>query len=94
MAPKDECPEKLKGFSVSRRDFLKTAGASSLAAAVVGVTEADRQSAGPAVVGPGAVPVQLMVNGKRVDLRIEPRVTLPDARRTRAERGSRVLEVR
>ena len=85
MAPKDEFPEKPKRFSVSRRDFLKTAGVSSLAASVVGVAEADAQTAGPAVVGPGEVPVQLMVNGRRIDLRIEPRVTLLDALRTRAD---------
>ena len=85
MALKDECPEKPKRFSVSRRDFLKTAGVSSLAASVVGVAEADAQTAGAAVVGPGEVPVQLMVNGRRLDLRIEPRVTLLDALRTRAD---------
>ena len=85
MAPKDEFPEKPKRFSVGRRDFLKTAGVSSLAASVVGVAEADAQTAGPAVIGPGEVPVQLMVNGKRIDLRIEPRVTLLDALRTRAD---------
>jgi len=37
------------------------------------------------VIGPGEVPVSLMVNGKRVDLRIEPRVTLLDALRNRAD---------
>ena len=89
MAPKDEHPEQPDQpprFSVSRRDFLKTAGISSLAAGVVGVAEADAQTTGGArVVGPGEVPVQLMVNGKRVDLRIEPRVTLLDALRNRAD---------
>jgi xanthine dehydrogenase YagT iron-sulfur-binding subunit len=89
MAPKDEHPEQPDQpprFSVSRRDFLKTAGISSLAAGVVGVAEADAQTTGAArVVGPGEVPVQLTVNGKRVDLRIEPRVTLLDALRNRAD---------
>ncbi len=85
MAPNDEFPEKPKRFDVSRRDFLKSAGVSSLAASVAGVAEADAQTAGPPVVGPGEVPVQLMVNGKRIDLRIEPRVTLLDALRTRAD---------
>jgi xanthine dehydrogenase YagT iron-sulfur-binding subunit len=89
MAPKDEHPEQPDQpprFSVSRRDFLKTAGISSLAAGVVGVAEADAQTPAAArVVGPGEVPVQLMVNGKRVDLRIEPRVTLLDALRNRAD---------
>ena len=84
MAPKDEVLAKSKRFSVSRRDFLKSAGVSSLAASV-GVAEADAQTAGPRVVGPGEVPVQLLVNGKRVDLKIEPRVTLLDALRMRAD---------
>jgi xanthine dehydrogenase YagT iron-sulfur-binding subunit len=80
MSPKDEFP----GFS--RRDFLKTAGVGSLATAVTaaGVAEAEAQS-GARVVGPGDVPVTLMVNGKRVELRIEPRVTLLDAIRNRAD---------
>ena len=84
MAPKDEIPEKPPGFSVSRREFLKSAGVGSLAASV-GVAEADAQTTGPRVVGPGEVPVQLLVNGKRVDLKIEPRVTLLDALRMRAD---------
>jgi xanthine dehydrogenase YagT iron-sulfur-binding subunit len=77
---------KPEQFSVSRRDFLKTAGVGSLATAVITATEAnlDAQST-PRVVGPGEVPVTLTVNGTRVDLRIEPRVTLLDAVRNRAD---------
>ena len=83
---KDELPDKPDRVSVSRRAFLKTAGVGSLATAVTaaGAAEADAQ-AGPRVVGPGDVPVSLTVNGKRVDLRIEPRVTLLDALRNRAD---------
>jgi xanthine dehydrogenase YagT iron-sulfur-binding subunit len=84
MAPKDEQSEKPERFGVSRRTFLKSAGVGSLAAGVVGVPEADAQ-AGPRAVGPGDVPVTLMVNGKRVELKIEPRVTLLDALRQRAD---------
>jgi xanthine dehydrogenase YagT iron-sulfur-binding subunit len=86
MAPKDESPEKPERFSVSRRDFLRTAGVGSLATAVtsVGVAEVAAQG-GPAVIGPGEVPISLMVNGKRLDLRIEPRVTLLNAIRNRAD---------
>ena len=47
--------------------------------------QAEAQVPGPAVIGPGDVPVPLTVNGKRVDLRIEPRVTLLDALRMRAD---------
>jgi xanthine dehydrogenase YagT iron-sulfur-binding subunit len=83
---KDDLPDKPDRVSVSRRDFLKTAGVGSLATAVTaaGAAEAEAQ-AGPRVVGPGDVPVALTVNGKRVDLRIEPRVTLLDALRNRAD---------
>src|SRR6185295_20374195 len=58
-----------------------------IAAGVVsGAAELDAQtSAGARVLGPGDVPVQLTVNGKRIDLRIEPRVTLLDALRMRAD---------
>ena len=73
-------------FNVSRRDFLKTAGVGGLASAVTAVGEAELDAqAGVRAVGPGEVPVTLMVNGKRVDLRIEPRVTLLDAVRNRAD---------
>jgi xanthine dehydrogenase YagT iron-sulfur-binding subunit len=86
MAPKDDLPDKPDRFGFSRRDFLKTAGVGSLASAVttVGVAEAGAQT-GPAVVGPADVPVSLLVNGKRVDLRIEPRVTLLNAVRNYAD---------
>ena len=89
MSPKDDVPDKSDKpdrFGFSRRDFLKTAGVGSLASAVTatGVVDADAQT-GPRVVGPGEVPISLMVNGKRVDLRIEPRVTLLDAIRNRAD---------
>jgi xanthine dehydrogenase YagT iron-sulfur-binding subunit len=69
---------------VSRRDFLKTAGVGSLATAVAGGAAAEAQT-GPTVLGPGEVPVTLLVNGGRIDLRIEPRITLLDAIRNRAD---------
>jgi xanthine dehydrogenase YagT iron-sulfur-binding subunit len=81
MSPKDG------PFNVSRRDFLRTASVGGLATAVAGSAEVEAQTgaAGPAILGPGEVPVSLMVNGRRVDLRIEPRVTLLDAIRNRAD---------
>ena len=65
---------------------MKSAGVSGLATAVTTAAagQAEAQT-GPAAVGPGDVPVSLMVNGKRLDLRIEPRVTLLDAIRNRAD---------
>jgi xanthine dehydrogenase YagT iron-sulfur-binding subunit len=85
MAPKDEVLKTPDRAGVSRRNFLKTAGVSSLATAVTsaGVAELGAQT-GPAVIT-GDVPVTLMVNGKRVNLTIEPRVTLLNALRNRAD---------
>jgi xanthine dehydrogenase YagT iron-sulfur-binding subunit len=73
-------------MSVSRRDFLKSAGVTGLASAVTSVAAPDAGAqTGPRVEGPGEVPVTLTVNGRRLDLHIEPRVTLLDALRTRAD---------
>ena len=85
MTPKDDQPNKTELSTVSRRDFLKSATVSSLVTAVAGTAESEAQTAGPPVVGPGEVPIQLLVNGKRINLRIEPRVTLLDALRMRAD---------
>jgi xanthine dehydrogenase YagT iron-sulfur-binding subunit len=85
MNPKDEEPKKGESFNVSRRDFLKTASVGGLVTAVTGAAEAEAQTAGPQVIGPNEIPIQLNVNGRRIDLRIEPRVTLLDALRMRAD---------
>src|SRR5438034_5982441 len=85
MNPKDDQSKKADLFNVSRRDFLKSASVGGLVTAVAGVAEVDAQTPGTRVLGPGEVPVQLTVNGKRIDLRIEPRVTLLDALRMRAD---------
>ena len=69
------------GFS--RRSFLKTVGAGGVAAGVLGQADVDAQAV--RAVGPGAVPIQLNVNGRVHKLEIEPRVTLLDALRTRLE---------
>jgi xanthine dehydrogenase YagT iron-sulfur-binding subunit len=82
MAGKDE---KKGTFAVNRREFLKSAGVVGAVSAVASPPEAEAQVAGARPVGPGEVPVSLMVNGKRVDLKIEPRVTLLDALRMRAD---------
>lgn len=84
MAPKDEQPDTPRG-GVSRRAFLKTAGVSGIAAGVAGGAAESEAQAGLRVVGPGDTAVQLTVNGRRLDLRIEPRVTLLDALRMRAD---------
>jgi xanthine dehydrogenase YagT iron-sulfur-binding subunit len=83
MARKNDKPG---GFAVTRRDFLKTAGVvSAVTAAATPEVDAQGAAAGTAAVGPGEVPVRLMVNGRRLDLMLEPRVTLLDALRMRAD---------
>jgi xanthine dehydrogenase YagT iron-sulfur-binding subunit len=71
-------------LNVSRRAFLKTVSASSLAAGVLSPAETDAQ-AGPAPVGPGDVPIKLTIDGKTHALSVEPRVTLLDAMRNRLD---------
>jgi xanthine dehydrogenase YagT iron-sulfur-binding subunit len=68
------------GFS--RRNFLKTVGAGSVAAGVLTRAPAI-EAQGVNAVGPGAVSVTLNINGQSHRLDIEPRVTLLDALRTR-----------
>jgi xanthine dehydrogenase YagT iron-sulfur-binding subunit len=86
MKPKDDNSKKVETFGVSRRDFLKSASIGGLVTAVTTTgAEVEAQTPGPRVVGPGEVPIQLNVNGKQINLRIEPRVTLLDALRMRAD---------
>jgi len=80
MASKDDSPDSV---NLGRRTFLKSTGVVGFAATVVGQADTSAQS-GPAAVGPGEVPVRLTVNGRQVNLMIEPRVTLLDALRMRA----------
>jgi len=69
------------GFN--RRTFLKTVGAGGVAVGVLSPTVADAQATN--AVGPGAVPIQLTINGRTHKLEVEPRVTLLDAMRNRLE---------
>jgi xanthine dehydrogenase YagT iron-sulfur-binding subunit len=81
MATKDDSSH---GLILNRRNFLRTTGAVGLAQTVAVPVELAAQSTAPAAVGPGDVPVRLSVNGRQIDLMIEPRVTLLDALRMRA----------
>jgi len=77
-------PKRKDEAGFSRRSFLKTVGAGGVAAGVLTkAPNVDAQSVN--AVGPGAVPVTLNVNGKTLRLEIEPRVTLLDALRMRAD---------
>jgi xanthine dehydrogenase YagT iron-sulfur-binding subunit len=68
----------------SRRDFFKTVGVGSIATAVVSATT-EGLAQGPAAAGPGEVAVTLTINGRSHGVRVEPRVTLLDAMRTRLD---------
>ena len=68
-----------KGFS--RRGFLQGAGVGGVLGTGLLEREAEAAPAGAAVAGPGAVPITLNINGKPVNLTVEPRVTLIDALR-------------
>ena len=77
-----------KKDDVSRRDFLKTAGAASLAGAMAersALAEGTAEQSAPAAIGPDAVAITLTINGQRHQLNVEPRVTLLDAMRTRLD---------
>jgi xanthine dehydrogenase YagT iron-sulfur-binding subunit len=71
-----------KAEALSRRDFLKGAGVAVSGGLLVGgATTLAAPGAAAKVLGPGAVPVTLKVNGKLHKLNLEPRVTLLDALR-------------
>jgi len=76
-------PKRKDEPGFSRRSFLKTVGAGGVAAGVLSKAPAVGAQANAA--GPGPVPVTLNVNGKTLRLEIEPRVTLLDALRMRAD---------
>jgi xanthine dehydrogenase YagT iron-sulfur-binding subunit len=71
--------------TVSRRDFFKTVGVSSLATSVLTAVEAEAQATAPRAVGPGEVPIRLNINGRTQNLTVEPRMTLLDAVRNKLD---------
>jgi xanthine dehydrogenase YagT iron-sulfur-binding subunit len=77
-------PNPEDGLFVSRRSFLKSFGTTAAAAATaqVEVVAQELQKANAEkTLGPGAVPVTLRINGKSIQLELEPRVTLLEALR-------------
>ena len=83
--PKSQSNSQNGHNGVSRRAFLKSAGAGAAgitAASVLDLSALAQKSSGSKVAGPGAVPVTLNVNGKARHVNIEPRATLADALRT------------
>jgi xanthine dehydrogenase YagT iron-sulfur-binding subunit len=73
-----------EGFS--RRAFLKGAGM-AVSTGLLAAPEAMAASPEPTpqVLGPGAVPITLQINGKAHSLNVEPRVTLLDALRNQLD---------
>ncbi|HET7842307.1 MAG TPA: (2Fe-2S)-binding protein [Terriglobia bacterium] len=71
--------------ALTRRDFLRGASVTVSGGLLVGTPPAKAAqgaaAAKAAVMGPGAVPITLTVNGKIHKLKLEPRVTLLDALR-------------
>jgi len=82
MRRKKRSPRELPPEGLSRRNFLKGAGMAAstglLAAPKAGAATPEPSSE---VMGPGAVPITLQINGKSHSLKVEPRVTLLDALR-------------
>jgi xanthine dehydrogenase YagT iron-sulfur-binding subunit len=77
-------PEPEKFGVVSRRSFIKSLGTTAVAtvaAQTAAVAEELEKVNAEKVIGPGAVPVTLNVNGAKLQLQLEPRVTLLDALR-------------
>jgi aerobic-type carbon monoxide dehydrogenase small subunit (CoxS/CutS family) len=77
-------PEPENFGAHSRRTFLKTLGTAAVTAAAARAqsvaAELEKVNA-EKILGPGAVPVTLKVNGETLKLMLEPRVTLLDALR-------------
>lgn len=78
--------ETAAGQAVSRRAFLRglgTAAVTAAATSTAAVAAEMEKAGGEAVVGPGEVPLEFVLNGKRVRTAAEPRETLLDVLRAR-----------
>jgi xanthine dehydrogenase YagT iron-sulfur-binding subunit len=71
---------KKKGGGFSRRGFMQGIGVTSAVAPALVPEQAEAQSAA-GVMGPGAVPITLTINGKPQKVSVEPRETLLDVLR-------------
>ena len=79
-------PEAKRDVSgVSRRDFLKISGMSIALPLVADSKTAMAAGQQVAVHGPGKVPMEFSINGRRLKADLEPRVTLLDALRDQFE---------
>ena len=80
--PQDDSPDT---SGVSRRDFLKISTISAAVPLVAGPKVVMAAGAEVPVHGPGKVPMEFTINGKRYTVSLEPRVTLLDALRDQFE---------
>ncbi len=77
----DDRPRKPETESgVTRRDFMKISAVGVAVPVVLG-SVIDAAAEEVSIQGPGKVPVTLQVNGKKLSVHLEPRVTLLDALR-------------
>lgn len=76
-----QTPTEENGNGLSRRSFLKIGGLAAAVPVVTGPTIIRVGGQDVEVHGPQAAPVTLNVNGKRMNVSVEPRVTLLDALR-------------
>ena len=81
MSDDQEKNSSTTGSGVSRREFLKIGGITVAVPLVAGPRVVEAAGAPVKVYGPGKVPIELAVNGKKQALQLEPRVTLLDALR-------------
>jgi xanthine dehydrogenase YagT iron-sulfur-binding subunit len=83
MSRKKDKVRKPVPDAFSRRDFLKGAGVAVSGGLMVGeqAATATPPEGATQILGPGAVPITLRINGKPQKLNVEPRVTLLDALR-------------
>jgi xanthine dehydrogenase YagT iron-sulfur-binding subunit len=82
---------------VTRRGFLKGAGLTAAGAAIIdsgliGIREANAETANPSVVGPGRVALTLNINGAVHKIEVEPRTTLSEVLRFELDKtGTKVV---
>ncbi|HKD03302.1 MAG TPA: (2Fe-2S)-binding protein [Terriglobales bacterium] len=81
MSDDQEKNSSTTSSGVSRREFLKIGGITVAVPLVAGPRVVEAAGAPVKVYGPGKVPIELAVNGKKQALQLEPRVTLLDALR-------------
>ena|SRR5579863_4200848 len=77
----DEAPKPDRNPGLTRRDFIKISGVGAAIPLVVGPTVVRAAGEDVVVHGPGKEPIVLLVNGKKLNAELEPRVTLLDALR-------------